>query len=72
MVDWKDELLVESTHVGGAGGQVVGYSPQSCGVRVTHLPTGMTACCWTKRSQHKNREVATSMVEFGLLESGEL
>lgn len=50
------------------GGQHAG-SPRS-GVRVTHVETGISAMCAEARSQHKNREVAHQMVEWGLVSLG--
>jgi len=40
------------------------------GVRVTHLPTGLVAESHKMRSQHMNRHVAMSMIEWGLAEMG--
>lgn len=40
-------------HVGGA----------SCGVKIIHKPSGIEALCITERSQHKNKEIALSMIE---------
>lgn len=47
------------------GGQHV--LDRSCGIKVTHLPTGLEAFCDVYTSQHKNREVALSMIEWGYL-----
>lgn len=58
--DW----LVEQWPPREQGGQhVLDRSP---GVRVTHLPTGLMAASVVMRSQHKNREVALAMIEYGL------
>lgn len=38
-------------------------------IRITHIPTGLMAQCGIHRSQHKNRVVAMSMIDWGLLES---
>jgi peptide chain release factor 2 len=46
------------------GGQHVGSGPR--GVKIVHIPTGMTAMCDTERSQHRNRSVAMHMIEGGL------
>src|SRR3546814_1228371 len=43
------------------GGQHVGTGPS--GVKIVHLPSGIEAYCITERSQHKNREIALSMIE---------
>ncbi len=50
------------------GGQYVGLPPQP--VTVKHLPTGISATCSYERSQFKNKMIAMSMVEYGLLELG--
>lgn len=42
------------------GGQHVGSGPS--GVKVTHLPTGITATCEAGRSQHINRMIAMDMI----------
>ena len=33
-----------------------------CGIKVTHLPTGIFATCDTERSQHANRDKALAEV----------
>jgi len=43
------------------GGQVAGTGPS--GIRITHMPSGIVACCETERSQHINRLIAMSMIE---------
>lgn len=63
-----DDLAIATQHPVPLGGQHVGVIPR--GVRVTHLPTGLTASCATERSQLKNRDVAISMIEWGLSEIG--
>ncbi len=42
------------------GGQHVGPGP--CGVKVTHLPSGIEACVDIGRSQFRNREIAMDMI----------
>ncbi len=56
--DLRVEVLRRTT-----GGQHVGIDP---GVRVTHLPSGLTAECETERSQHRNRQIALDMILGGL------
>lgn len=46
------------------GGQHVGTGP--CGVKVTHLPSGMEAVSVSERSQHRNKAIAMAMIEGGL------
>ena len=67
---WKDDLTVEPTSYRTVGGQHVGMT--TCGVKVTHFPTKMSATCEAHRSQHMNRKVATDMIEWGLIETGYL
>jgi len=50
------------------GGQHVGII--SYGIQVIHEPTGLQAIVNTERSQLKNRNVAKSMIEWGLTEIG--
>ena len=45
---------------------------QQCGVietevLVQHMPSGLSASCKFARSQLKNRQTATEMIEYGLL-----
>lgn len=67
MIDHTD-LKFECDPDRKRGGQHVGGV--STTVRVTHIPTGITAMCGTERSQHKNRNVATDMIEYALIEIG--
>ncbi len=50
------------------GGQQVGMP--SPAVRVTHIPSGLSASCDAERSQMKNKNVCLAMLEWGLLEIG--
>lgn len=60
----KDEdLKIEVVHPHPPGGQHVGTDT---GVRVIHLPTGLTAECNIGMSQHRNRSVAMDMILGGL------
>jgi protein subunit release factor A len=58
-----DDLRVELARQRGAGGQQVGLT--STGVKVTHLPTGISATV-ELRSQHRSRQVAIEMLEAAL------
>lgn len=64
----SDDFSVEAVNRMLPGGQQVGTT--YCGVKVTHLPTGIYAVCDYERSQHKNRTIAMRMVEYGLAEIG--
>lgn len=46
------------------GGQTVGMP--TVAVKVTHIPTGLTASCDSERSQTKNKHIAMLMIERGL------
>lgn len=50
------------------GGQQVGVMNHTIVVR--HIPTGIYAACGTERSNMKNRNIAMSMLEWGLAEIG--
>ena len=54
------DLTFESWPPRAMGGQHVGTGPN--GVKVTHLPTGLVACCDIARSQHINRLIAAYMI----------
>ena len=66
-IEFKIELIYEETGTvePRKGGQHVG-TPNTA-VRVTHLPTGLMAQSTYGRSQHRNRQLAMTMVEWGLL-----
>lgn len=57
------DLLIEVYRPHPPGGQHVGTY---CGVKITHLPTGLIAICDTDRSQHRNRQIAHDMLLGGL------
>jgi protein subunit release factor A len=67
--DLKVELIYYQTGTTERpGGQQAGV-PSSM-VRVTHIPTGIMAQCGEATSQHRNKLIATSMVEYALVELG--
>lgn len=64
--DLKIEVLDDPRF--SKGGQHVGMP--SLGVKITHVPTGIIAQCQIERSQHRNKNVAQAMIEYGLAELG--
>ena len=63
----KSDLRIETFRSGGPGGQH--QNKTESGVRLTHVPSGITVTARESRSQHRNRQIALARLRAALAEA---
>ena len=61
------ECRLDTFRAGGAGGQH--QNKTESGVRLTHVPSGITVTARESRSQHRNRQIALARLRAALAEA---